>query len=294
METRSDEFESDAAGLLRAYVDEQSEAIRAGEEGLRSGTDAVHPTRVATRRLRSLIRVFGNLFDAEPARTMDDDLAWYAGLLGAVRERQVLRARFAEAAEAVPADHALREALAIVDERLQTQEEQRSDELMAALSAARYRSLLDALSAWRIAPPLRSGAEAADPEVLLAFVRAAGRNADKRLAASTSRRHGPDDLHRARKAAKRARYAAEVARSVLGEKIAKATIVRYKAVQESLGEHQDSADAVALLTTLRSASRDTQPRLVPAYDELLRREREAAGRALHQATTLATAAARPA
>src|SRR5215213_912440 len=46
-------------------------------------------------------------------------------------------------------------------------------------------------------------------------------------------------LHEVRKAAKRARYAAEVARPVLGRR-AKAFARRVKAVQKVLGEHQDT------------------------------------------------------
>ncbi|MYW07205.1 CHAD domain-containing protein, partial [Streptomyces sp. SID2563] len=63
---------------------------------------------------------------------------------------------------------------------------------------------------------------------------------------------GPDRdaaLHSARKAAKRARYAAEAARPALG-KPAKKAAKRLKAVQSLLGDHQDGVVARATLRAL--------------------------------------------
>jgi CHAD domain-containing protein len=47
-------------------------------------------------------------------------------------------------------------------------------------------------------------------------------------------------VHRARKAAKRARYAAELAAPVLPSKVAKKSIKKTRAIQDTLGEFQDS------------------------------------------------------
>ena len=53
--------------------------------------EAVHQTRVAARRYRSMLHVFADLFDSEDARRLDEELAWYAGLLGDLRDLHVLR-----------------------------------------------------------------------------------------------------------------------------------------------------------------------------------------------------------
>lgn len=275
---------SDGAGLLQSYIAEQVAAIRGGGVTLRQGRDAVHPTRVATRRLRSLIRVFDGLVDPSAARALDADLSWYAGLLGAVRERQVLRARFAAVAKDAPADEALHTALAEVGDRLVAEEQHHRDQLMEALDGDRYAALLRTLAAWSSVPPFRPTA-AADADLLTRHVAAAGRAADKRLRAATARQDD-EALHRARKAAKRARYAAEVARPVLGEGTARMAIDRYKAVQEALGEHQDSIDAVGVLNRLRLEPAGTDEALAAAYEYLLARERVAAQRALAQAVQL--------
>jgi len=56
-------------------------------------------------------------------------------------------------------------------------------------------------------------------------------------------------FHRARKAAKRARYSAELTKP-LGVKKTKARIRHFKAVQDTLGAHQDSVLAAHLLRRL--------------------------------------------
>lgn len=277
----------DAASLLLAYITQQCEAICVGDVKLRRGVDAVHPTRVATRRLRSLIRVFAALFDGPAARALDAHLSWYAALLGGVRERQVLRARFATLAGSPAADDAFRAGLTHLDDRLMAREREASDQLMGALSSGRYLGLLRTLLRWRTAPPFQPEASL-EATALARHVRSAARSADKRLSTATAAPGDPDGLHRARKAAKRARYAAEVARPVLGEGAARKALDHYKAVQEALGEHQDSVDAVRVLSRLRAeAGAQADPSLGSPYDDLLAREKQAAEQALARALVLA-------
>ncbi len=83
--------------VLVDYLDAQVQAIVAGDVWLRRGLDPVHPTRVGIRRFRSTLRVFGRLFDQTARAELDAELSWYAGLLWEVRDRQVQRARFADA-----------------------------------------------------------------------------------------------------------------------------------------------------------------------------------------------------
>jgi CHAD domain-containing protein len=88
----------DDAGPLAAYVREQVEAVDAAAPSLPDAR-AIHRTRVATRRLRSTLRVFGPLLTvaSEDVEAAGEELRWYGGLLGEVRDRQVQRARFAAA-----------------------------------------------------------------------------------------------------------------------------------------------------------------------------------------------------
>src|SRR5215467_4412586 len=64
-----------------------------------SDIEHVHQTRVATRRMRAALRVFGDVLPPELAG-LSDELKWIAGQLGPVRDLdvQLLRVRGAGAA----------------------------------------------------------------------------------------------------------------------------------------------------------------------------------------------------
>ena len=53
---------------------------------IRAGDDVTHPTRVAARRTRSTLRVFPELFEVPKAGRLDEELQWWAGVLGEVRD----------------------------------------------------------------------------------------------------------------------------------------------------------------------------------------------------------------
>ncbi|MYS62696.1 CHAD domain-containing protein, partial [Streptomyces sp. SID5473] len=116
---------------------------------------------------------------------------------------------------------------------------------VTALDSRRYVALLTTLEGFLAAPPLRKRAAGSPEQVLPGALRKDyGRLAD-RIEHALSLPAGPDRdlaMHDARKAAKRARYAGEVAAPALGgpaQRFAK----RMKAVQTVLGDHQDSVVA---------------------------------------------------
>jgi CHAD domain-containing protein len=241
--------------VVTDYLRRQHAELVAGDIALRQGGDAVHATRVATRRTRSTLRVFGALFDERRARSLDGELAWYADMLGGVRDRQVQRARFADAIRNMPDDFVTDAACDDVDEWLQAEQRERSSKLQGALASTRYLQVLSDMRSWAHAAPVTSRADAA-PAALQHFARRARRKARKRIrqavstaesASSADGHHVDVALHRARKAAKRARYAAELAAPVDRPKHAKKIIKRYKAIQNLLGEHQDAVVAAQLL-----------------------------------------------
>jgi inorganic triphosphatase YgiF len=86
-----------ATRALMDYLNAQIDQIVAGDIGLRRGQDPIHDTRVAIRRLRSTLRVFGKLLDQSAVGDMDGELRWFAGLLGEVRDCEVQQTRFIEA-----------------------------------------------------------------------------------------------------------------------------------------------------------------------------------------------------
>ena len=93
---------SPASKAVARYLADQVDAILDGDAGLRRGEDPIHDTRVAIRRTRSTLRVFGGLFEPASADPMESDLKWFAALLGEVRDCQVQALRFYAAVSALP------------------------------------------------------------------------------------------------------------------------------------------------------------------------------------------------
>jgi hypothetical protein len=88
--------------LVVAYIAAQCNVLASNDVGLRTATPVVHETRVAARRLCSTLRVFGDVVDAASAEGLNSELAWYADLLGEVRDREVLSARLTSLIDELP------------------------------------------------------------------------------------------------------------------------------------------------------------------------------------------------
>jgi CHAD domain-containing protein len=247
---RSGQAESRQSALA-VYLIAQIDQIIAGDLGLRRHQDPIHDTRVAIRRLRSTLRVFAKELDPAEITGMDDELKWFAGLLGEVRDCQVQQRRFSNALDELSDELVLGPVRARVRSDLQSVELPARAEVEEAMAGERYLRMMAVLRQWRSDPPL-----AADTErVLRKRGRKAAGKADERLADGLA--SGEDDrLHRARKAAKRARYAAELCKPIGGQ-TAKRTAKRYKRIQSILGDHQDTVVARQALRRMGTAAGTT-------------------------------------
>ena len=126
----------------------------------------------------------------------------------------------------------------------------------AALDGDRYLALLDAVDALLADPPLTDAAAGPAHTVLPDLIAKAVRRVRKAYRAAEPAPPGAERderLHEMRKAAKRLRYAGEIARPALGRP-AKRLVKSVKAAQELLGEHQDSVVARGLLRELGAAA----------------------------------------
>jgi CHAD domain-containing protein len=259
-----------AAGrALLDYITEQIDNVFDGDLGLRQGSDPIHDTRVAIRRLRSTVRVFGKLLEP-PVGHVDDELKWFAGLLGEVRDCQVQRRHFQTALAKLPPELVLGPVAYRINTDLQSDQLRGRKVVAEAMDSQRYLDLLATLQRWRTEPPLTEA-----PSLAAVNKRAhrAERKADRRLAEAIE--SGDDALlHRARKAAKRARYAAEL--RVPLEKRAKETVKHYKRIQRVLGDHQDGVVASATLRRLALAAGITPGENGFTYGVLYAREQQAA------------------
>ena len=238
--------------LLMAYLRTQIDELRAREPGARiDSRDAVHRMRVASRRLRSSLATFGPLFTGSQAQHQRDELQWVGTVLGPVRDVEVMRARLHETAAVLAVDAVLAAVLAGLDHELAERHSHAHRNLIAAMNSPRYAALLADLAAFVTHPPWVEGdAKAARRHTLPALVGRACARVDRaaKVAEGALDVGGPE-LHEVRKAAKRARYAAEVAGSSAGS-AAHDLAERMEELQELLGRHQDSLMARALFEDL--------------------------------------------
>lgn len=234
---------------LRGYLVEQVGHILDGLIGLREGTDPIHDTRVAIRRVRSTLRVFKKQLDADAAPVMEQELKWFAGVLGDVRDAQVQKHRLREALEGIPELLVLGPVGSRIDRDLRAIEMPARERVSEATETPRYLTLVTELQRWTADPPVRD----CSAKTLRTTARKAAAKADGRLAEALQ---GSDDalLHRARKAAKRARYAAELIQWDAPSKKAERSVKTYKQIQTVLGDLQDTVVARSMLRQLGVAA----------------------------------------
>lgn len=211
----------------------------------------VHQARVATRRLRSDLGLLGQVLDPVWVAHTRAELRWLGGVLGAVRDADVLSGSLRTADSVTEAGGTLELRVVLDDERRAS-----ARELAAALEDRRYLALIDRLEAATTAPPLarpgsgrrrkhrkhRGGdARTAARKVLPRLISLRLRSL-RRAVRSAGRRPSDLQLHRIRIKAKQVRYAAESATPVLG-KPARRMASAAERLQTVLGEHHDSVAA---------------------------------------------------
>lgn len=234
---------SGAAGAVVAYLRAQRDAIAANEPGVREGdADAVHDMRVAIRRTRSTLRSFRGMWERERVDALRGELKWLADRLGPVRDGQVMTARLAGAVRAEPRQLVVGPVEARIQQHLGHDTSDALERVRGALDGDRYARLLAEVDA------LVADATDRGDAWVRKRVRRALRRADRMLdGADAAEGHEREvRLHEARKAYKRARYAAEPFDRKPARRLAK----RLKALQDVLGVHQDTVVTRAVLRDL--------------------------------------------
>jgi CHAD domain-containing protein len=273
--------EADAAGVVTEALRRDIERIFGYDplvrlrEPLPDGDTAVHQMRVGCRRLRSDLRTFRPLLDADWADRLRDEVSWLADVLGRARDAEVLRERLRRTAvddPLAPLDDA---AVTRIDAELAAGQETAHSDLGAALGTGRYLDLLDRLLDAAQAPRLASRG-----------TRKPARDVLPRLVARPWRRLGdagalsmddPDAVwHAVRIRSKRARYAADAVAPALGGAAADLAAA-LGAVQNLLGEHQDAVIAADTWLATARAHPDDHALAVTA-GRLYERERAAVRR----------------
>lgn len=215
--------------------------IRGTEADARRGdVEGIHRLRTTTRRLRSELRAFGRLVEAPWIEPLEAELKWLAGLLGAVRDLDVLTARLRKAAAVE--EGSAGDPLSPLFAELMSRHARASHELRGALAGDRYRALIEALERAIAHPGLGEESDTPCRKSLPPLAASAWRRLKQ--GARALRPDDPDEhFHEVRKLAKRARYTAEMVAPVLSGAAAKGArrfIRGATRVQDVLGEHQDA------------------------------------------------------
>ena len=252
---------SPAGEVVLAYVRDQVAAISRYDPLVRRDEpDAVHQMRVATRRARSALQAFGGIIDREATRPLCAELKWLAAALGAARDGEVMLDRLTADLAAIPPALVVGRVQARITDCFTAELAQAGKTALAALDGQRYLRLLDELDALLADPPLTALAERKAGKVLAKPVRRAARRLRRALAAVPGAEDRDAAIHEARKATKRARYAAEAAVPALG-RMASRQAAQAKELQQLLGDHHDSVVARTVLLNLagkaRAAGEDT-------------------------------------
>jgi CHAD domain-containing protein len=277
------------AHVIGDYVVAQCLAVREGDRTLDSShATAIHETRVAIRRLRSALRVFGQVLEPLPTTAFDVELQWFAAVLGEVRDCQVLRTRLdslvTRYADELPCRSVpdLRER---IEAELRREYAERWLRLELERRGPRYHQLMAELDDWIEEVPSLADLERELPSVKK-LVRDA-RGVVPRKLGKAIKSGDAELLHSARKASKRARYAAEAAAPILGARTSARIAKRYRTLQELLGEHQDAVLSAEFLRRLASRPDVELGDGAPALFFLLRREVRTGHRAERKAAKVA-------
>jgi CHAD domain-containing protein len=239
-------------GVLVRYALAKSVTRLIGEDPkIRANAEAdpIHDARVATRRLRSDLKTLEPYL--APVEILRGELGWLGGLLGTVRDLDVLIERIEARIRELPGPD--RAAAAPILSKLKEDHDRRRSELLDGLGSARYLTLLDELIEASRTAPLKGSR---DGRRARSSLRTVTRKAWRRTARAVDRLEpSPPDaaLHEIRKRAKRARYAAELGRELFG-KPAVRLAERLADVQDELGALQDTVVAEEQLRSLPLSS----------------------------------------
>lgn len=237
--------------LAHSIVNAQLSSMLESEPIARAGEDieGVHQMRVATRRLRAALRVFGDVLPGD-SDVIRAELKWLADALGAVRDLDIQIDAVRAGAESIEASA---EALPPVLAWFEARHVAARAHLLETLDSARYAALVTSLSMLVAMDSLGWPATALAPatDSLPDRLRMPYRRYRK-AARGVGQTSPMADLHRARIRAKQLRYALEFAADEYG-KPARALIKRATALQDTVGHIHDSTLIEERLQSLSSA-----------------------------------------
>ena len=249
---------------VRIALARQVAELLAHDPGTRFGEDPeeLHQLRVATRRLRAILRAARDLLDQEWSEPLRAELSWLGSALGPVRDLDVLMERLRKEIDGLEPSE--RRAAGRFLQLLDEDRDKARAAMLEAMSEPRYNELLDRLEAAAAAPRAR------EADVSLAEIAAAEFRKLRKAVKALPPDPLDDELHAVRIRGKRARYAAELAEGAVG-KPARRFVQDARRFQDVVGEHQDAVVAEERIRDLLGRTGSPQAHL--AGGRLIERER---------------------
>ena len=251
--------------------------LLAHDPGTRLGREpeSLHQMRVATRQWRAVLRAAKPLFLPAWANSLQDELRWLGQLLGPARDLDVQLAYFRE--ESAVLDARDRRPLTQFIAHLEAQRNNVQELLLSELKGARYLDLIRRLQQATVDPTLVESPMTLHDLAARPFKKL--RKMIRQVGASPS----SATIHQIRIKTKRARYAAELAKPVVG-KPATRFIKKARVVQNVLGMHQDAIQAEAYVRAFLRQS--TSVRAAFVAGRMVERQRERREKAIKEMWTL--------
>jgi CHAD domain-containing protein len=207
----------------------------------------VHQARVSVRRLRSVLRTYSGLFDPEWSGPMLVELSWFAGVLGEIRDLDVLRTGVVKSLWMVEEEPVQSAIIGRLDRRIDEAQERGALER----TTKRYALLVDEIATIGSSVAFDAEAKGPAPEVLGSELKSTWR--DVRRAAKEARKDSSNEnLHPVLIELKRLQCACEVLGLVSGKPAVKVARSAEKS-QTKLGVVHDEAVAGAWLKSLTIA-----------------------------------------
>ncbi len=193
------------------YLVAQIGVIQALEEGvLRDDSDAVHKTRVATRRLRATLRTVRPWLDKRQTQELRTRVRWLTRALADARDGEVVRERILAELDELPRIDVRGPVRRRMARSLDEAHARAHERAAAAIRSARFARLLDDLADFALDPPWAGApTEAASLEELLDVTRDRVQKRAVHADEAQERSEREILLHEVRKKAKAARYAVE-------------------------------------------------------------------------------------
>ncbi len=238
-------FSAIATSCLRQLVNNEL-AVK------RRDAEAIHQMRIAIRRLRTAISLFGEVVTDERAPFIKAELKWLGGELAPARD---LDAFLKEALSPLRKAHPRQAGLAALYRKVSRQRTKAYDRAAAAIASARYRDILIDTIEWvevgawrRPADPLAQAGLEQPVEILASTILAIRRKRIRRRAEFLDTLDSAQ-LHRLRIQIKKVRYAAEFFADLFtGRKAEK----RQKKFQSTLRQLQNSLGNLNDIATRKS------------------------------------------